>query len=99
MISILWISIFLSVLAPLIFWFEGLKLGLNMFIYVTLFLAGLTYLLKKFNRVKSEKAKHMSIIIFILALTYFIYYNRFFNRWNLIVIPFLTLFDAYLSLL
>ena len=92
MISILWISIFLSVLAPLIFWFEGLKLGLNMFIYVTLFLGGLTYLLKKFNRVKSEKAKHMSIIIFILALTYFIYYNRFFNRWNLIVIPFLTLF-------
>ena len=92
MTSILWVSLFLSILAPLIFWFEGLSLGLNFFIYVVLFVLGLIYLLKKFNRVKSEKAKYLVIPIFILAATYFVYYNRFFNRWNLIVIPFLTLF-------
>ena len=92
MTSILWVSLFLSILASLIFWFEGLSLGLNFFIYVVLFVLGLIYLLKKFNRVKSEKAKYLVIPIFILAATYFVYYNRFFNRWNLIVIPFLTLF-------
>ncbi len=92
MVSLFWISVALSVLAPCIFWFEGLSLGLNFFVYTTLFVCGLLYLLKKFNRVKNKNAKLIGIVVILLASTTFIFYNRFFNRWNLIVIPFLELF-------
>ena len=92
MASLFWISLGLSILAPLIFWFEGLTLGLNFFVYTVLFALGLVYLLKKFGKIRNTKAVYLLIPIILLSSTFFIFYNRFFNRWNLIVIPFLTLF-------
>ena len=92
MVSLFWISAALSLLAPFIFWFEGLSLGLNFFVYTTMFVCALIFLLKKFNRVKNENALLIGVVVILLSSTFFIFYNRFFNRWNLIVIPFLELF-------
>ena len=80
MVSLFWISAVLSLLAPFIFWFEGVSLGLNFFVYTTLFVCALIFLLKKFNRVKNENALLIGVVVILLSSTFFIFYNRFFQR-------------------
>ena len=72
MASIFWISLGLSILAPLIFWFEGLTLGLNIFVYNVLFVLGLVHLLKKFGKIKNKNAIYLLIPIILLSSTFFI---------------------------
>ena len=68
------------------------SIGLSMILFVIPFLYFFIYILEKNDKIKNKKNKFLLVPIILLASTYFIYNNKFFNLFNLLVIPILFIF-------
>lgn len=76
-------SLLFSILATILFF--GQNLGVSVILFVIPYLGFSIYYIEKRQKAKNRKAYLLVVPIVLLAATYFIYQNRFFQIFNIIV--------------
>lgn len=71
--------------------FFGKTIGLSMILFALPFTGFTIYILEKNKKVVNKNAKLLIIPITLLSITYCLYNNSFFNTFNIMIIPILTI--------